>query len=433
MTDPEGPAEARAGTPTERVDRTEVVVVTAATVLAVVLLYARLPFAAEQFWAEDGRDFFGDAFRDGIPTGLRQSDAGYYLFVPRIGGALAALAPLRDAAAAMWWWVAVVHGWMVATVLVSSRAWLRSWPARLVVALSLVLLPVLGQESIGTAANLQFSLLFVSVVVLVSRPRTRGETANGVVVLVATGMTTPLAAALVVFAALRVVWARSWRPDALVIGWLVGVAVQWGAILVTSPEGRERAGQDWATVVKRIETAAFRQNLVPFEVERYVGPVATIGSFVALLALAVVCWRRGERDRGVVLVAVPAFGTVLLAALGLASGAANRYVVVAGLCAVWGVMMGAEVVGDVLPARWSVPRWGVPTLAAVVLLLSSAAGWTPSETRRSGATWADGLDAATERCREDPDRPVRIRLAPLREDKPDQWSVLLTCAEVTAG
>ena len=127
----------------------------AVSVVAVVLLYARLPFAARQFWAEDGREFFGDAMRFGPIKALGHSEAGYYLTIPRIGGAIASLVPLVDGGARDVVVGCGVTAWMVATVTVGSHmARSAGFPHHLRVLARIH--PGGGFESIGNAANLQF-------------------------------------------------------------------------------------------------------------------------------------------------------------------------------------------------------------------------------------------------------------------------------------
>jgi hypothetical protein len=383
-------------------------------------------------WAEDGREFFGDALRFGPIRSLGHSEAGYYLFVSRLGGVFASLVPIREAALTMWLWTALVVAWLAATIAASSRTWLRTWPARIVVALAVVLLPVSGQESIANAANLQFPMLFASLVVLISRPRNRVETINGCVLLVATGLTTPLSAALLPFAIWRAVRERNVRPDAYVLSWLGGTVIQWVAIGLTHPSDHPRTGDSWSTIVRRLEAAGFRQNLVPSDIAQHPGPWLALAFAAIVLVLAGLVWRRHERERAALLVAVPAFGVGLLVALALNSGASNRYMVFTGLCLVWTVMAGAEVVAESMPRSWRVPTVAVAAAVGLLLLVSMATRWTPSITRRSGPTWSESLDSARQACRDRQLTTVRVRIAPVKEESPDQWSVLLTCDEVGA-
>ena len=386
-----------------------------------VLLYFRIPFAARQFWAEDGREFFGDALRFGPIRSLGHSEAGYYLFVSRLGGVFASLVPLRDAALAMWLWTALVVAWVAATIAASSRTWLRTWPARIVVALAVVLLPVSGQESIANAANLQFPMLFASLIVLISRPRNRVETINGCVLLVATGLTTPLSAALLPFAIWRAVRERNLRPDAYILSWLGGTVVQWVAIGLTHPSGhpphRRQCVHDRSSPRGRgLSTESRSIGCLPAS-----RPVAGPGlcSNPVGAGRAAVEARRSER--ALLLVAVPAFGVALLVGLALNSGATNRYMVFTGLCMVWTVMAGAEVAAESLPRRRSVPSRGRRPPRSC-FLVSVVTRWTPTATRRSGPTWSASLDRPGERAAPTLTR-VRVRIAPVQAERPDQWSV----------
>jgi hypothetical protein len=400
------------------------------TLVGVVLLYLRLPFAARQFWAEDGREFFGDAIRFGPIRSLGHSEAGYYLSVSRLGGVFASFVPIRAAALTMWVWTAVVVAWLVATVTVSSRSWLRTWPARIMVALSIVLLPVSGQESIANAANLQFPMLFASLVVLISQPRSRVERANGCAMLVATGLTTPLAAALVPFAVWRLVRARTVRPDPYVIGWVVGVVVQWLAIALTRPSRPPHNGDNLSTIMRRLEASAFRQNLTPSDVSQHPGPWVAVVFAVVVMVIAALTWKRDEGERALLLVAVPTFGVALLTVLALNSGASYRYMVITGLCLVWTAMAGAEAAAEIVPRSWPIPTAAVTAAVAALLLVPIVTRWTPSAVRRSGPTWADSLDDAQQTCRDHPLGSVHVRIAPLNPEKPDQWSVVIPCRDL---
>ena len=182
---------------------------------------------------------------------LGHSEAGYYLLVSRLGGVFASLVPIRAAALTMWIWTAVVVAWLVATVTVSSRSWLRTWPARIMVALAIVLLPVSGQRVDRERSEPSVP----DAVCGARRPDQSAEEpsgrVNGGVILLATGFTTPLTAALLPFAIWRMVRARSLRPDPYVISWFVGVIAQWLAILLTrleaAPPRRQPVGDRAST------------------------------------------------------------------------------------------------------------------------------------------------------------------------------------------
>jgi hypothetical protein len=411
-----------------RLDRLAVVVV---VVAVVVLLYTRAPFAPFRFWAEDGRNFFADALRRGPIETFGQSNAGYFLVVPRIGGVLASIAPIRVAPIVSWAWVATVLGWCAATIMVTGRTWLRSIPARAALALALALLPVLGEESIANGANLQFPMLFAALVVIIGKTRGRVELVSGCALVLATGLTTPLSTVLLPFVVHRVWRARPRWLDPVAIAWLVGVAVQWIAIAIVRPERSPARGEPVGKIVDRFLESAVTQNLSPLDAQtRGVGVVLIAVFVVAVGAAAVVAWRRHEHERAGMLVAVPVFGVGLLAASGYQSGSANRYMVFPGLCLVWAILAATETLWTLLPSPWKIPRWGAVTIVVAGLLVAWIPHWTPSDTRRSGVAWADALDEAAETCRDRPDEQVTVLISPERPGGSRQWSVTLTCDEV---
>jgi hypothetical protein len=409
--------------------RTDTIVVIVVTVLAVVLLLARAPFALQQLWAEDGREFLGDAITSGPIRAFGDSEAGYYLFIPRVGGALASVVPLRAAAFAMWCWTALVTGWLVATVMVSGRTWLTTIPARVIVALGFVLLPILGAESIANIANIQFAMLFASLVVLISRPRSRLEWVNGCVVVAATGLTTPLLLTLLPFVAYRLLRDRRWI-DPILISWAAGLVVQWLAIAVVRPD-ENRDGEGLRRIIDRFSDSALRENFSPFAIERYVGGILAVLIVVGLCLAAWAAWRQDDRERAGLMLGVPAFGFVFLVGIALYSGAPNRYMAFPALCLVWGILAGAESLAGLFPDSWRVTPTATAAIAALGLIIAWVPHWSPSDTRESGPTWSEAIDTAAEECRgESADTEIRVQIAPVREDRPMQWSVLVTCGDV---
>ena len=110
---------------TERSRAIEPFAVGAAAVLALAL---RAPFAIGRLWAEDGTVFLQEAKNRGVVRPFGDAYAGYYLFVPRVIGALAAAVPIRYAALTTWLGVALVVGWCAATIYAESEQWLTTFP-----------------------------------------------------------------------------------------------------------------------------------------------------------------------------------------------------------------------------------------------------------------------------------------------------------------
>jgi hypothetical protein len=204
-------------------------------VLAILALAARAPFAISQLWAEDGAVFLQQAVTRGVLSPFGQPYAGYYNFVPRAIAGMASLLPLHWAATTTWVGVAVLVGWCAATITYESYEWLNASVARVFLGLSIVLLPALGLEAIATSSELQYTLLFTSLVVMVGSSTTRRSELNRVAIVAVTALTTPLTLVLAPLAVLRVLRRRPHRIDATAAAWAIATAVQFGAVLIEHP------------------------------------------------------------------------------------------------------------------------------------------------------------------------------------------------------
>ncbi len=133
--------------------------VVAVSVFGAVLLWARAPFAARNFYAEDGSIHYREALTIGFGDSLGKSVDGYYVLVPRIVGFVVALVPVSAAALVNFLMVALVVAWISSTIYLSSETTLKSPLTRLSLAMSVTLLPIVGFESIANSANLQYLFL----------------------------------------------------------------------------------------------------------------------------------------------------------------------------------------------------------------------------------------------------------------------------------
>jgi hypothetical protein len=142
-----------------------------ATLLASLMVFARDPslFLNPQFWAEDGRYWFADAYNHGWLRSLAASHAGYLNVVQRLGGGLALLAPLRWAPLPMALWGLL---WQVLPVplLLSRRCrnWAPLW-VRLAFALVYIAMPN-AHEIHVVCTNAQWHLALVAVLIAFASP-----------------------------------------------------------------------------------------------------------------------------------------------------------------------------------------------------------------------------------------------------------------------
>jgi hypothetical protein len=183
-------------------------------------------------WAEDGGIFLEGALNDSVAGAITTNYNGYLHLVPRLLAEVVAALPLAWASEAL-----ALAGSAV-TVLCAFIVWhasARHLPDPLLrglLAAMVILLPVVGFESLANVTNLQWMMLFASFWLLLWKPRSlRGALAAGAFVAL-TLASAPLALLLAPLAVLRVVGTRTRADLAIAAGFAAGAAVQLVAILV---------------------------------------------------------------------------------------------------------------------------------------------------------------------------------------------------------
>jgi hypothetical protein len=401
-------------------------------VAAMVLLAWRAPFAIQQLWAEDGTVFLQQVINHGAFPPFGNAYAGYYLFLPRTIAALAAAAPIREAAFSMWLGTAVIVGWCAATIYAESKGRLNTFPTRALLALSIVLLPALGLEAIGSASDLQYTLLFTSLIALTGLSTDLGHTVNRVAILVVTGLTTPLALLLAPVALLRVLRARGRRRfDSTAIAWAVATAFQFGMILVLQPPGRNSKAGNNKLIVKHFNRRVLYENFLPKRFSTStatIAPIAAIAAVLLILAAAALAWRRRRRTTAALLLLVPVIGFGFWFFAAILYGSPARYRVFPALCVVFALLVGWEELMRGLTKKRPVD-WRLAGIIVLILGLSWVTYWTPDPYRTSGPTWARALATAERRCRTYKLHDVSIKTAPV-DSQAKLWAVRLPCREL---
>lgn len=406
------------------------------------ILALRVPLAIHQFWAEDGSIFYNDALTSSAFRPFIRPYHGYYLLIPRFIGFVSTLVPMRDAATATWVMVAIVVAWCAVTVFLSAKPWIRGYLTRTTLVLGLAMLPSLGGESIASASNLQFTLLFPSIVVLVGTSRQRSLRMNGIAMLLLTSLTTPLAVVLAPLAVWRLIRSRRPRPDGETIAWAVGTAVQLIAIAVGNADRptvtARNAGQLFGDVVQRI----IYGNFSPFHMGLRVGPALAAVALIlvaGVLSAAVVSWQRGARERAFLLIAVPCSGILLYIVSdiqGLAVGTqAHRYEMVPAWCLTWATLVAVESIRPHVPLRSRRTRTKVEThvrfasgTICLLLLIAWIPHWTPDLARRAGPTWQKELDISSRKCATRKSDWAIVGILPITH--PPIWYVKIPCTQL---
>ena len=411
-------------------DRRAVVTVSA---LGALLLWARAPFALKNLFAEDGLIHYQQALTSDFLDSLGRHMDGYYVLVPRVIGFIVALAPVSAAALVNFLMVALVVAWMSSTIYLSSETTLRSPVTRLTLAMSVTLLPIVGFESIANSTNLAYLLLCGSSVVLLGRQQTSWRRANDVVFIVVAGLNSPLLISLAPLAG----W-RMWRHrresgryfPAVVYGWIFGVVVQLFLDVVFARGSRGLGeGRSLQRTVFLFLDRVIGYNFIPFwpriTGESYSGSVsatligrALVCLLVAFLIVFLFFWvartglRSGESSRVVSMTLIVLTGAGFWLFAGILFSTEPRYATFSAFCIAWSVLIASELAGGLGAENDSKVRRQVSAGIVLLLLVAFATHWTPSELRRTGPTWSDGLLAAEEVCATTSSSMVPVQILP---------------------
>ena len=206
----------------------------AVVVLGALVMLARIGGrpAWDSVYAEDPGVYLPAALAH--PWHLLQSYGGYLQLVPRLIAQIAALLPIRHASV-----VFAVGGALVASgcglfAYHASAGHVRSRWLRVLLGLSVVLLPVAQLEIADNGVNSIWYLLVALFWAALWRPRTRAGAAFAAVVAFAAAASSSLALLFVpLFAARAVVVPRRLREHAATAGWTLGCLLQVLVILTS--------------------------------------------------------------------------------------------------------------------------------------------------------------------------------------------------------
>ena len=418
--------------------------VVAVSVFGAVLLWARAPFAVRNFWGEDGKIFYQDALTIGFFDSLGTNVDGYYHMGSRVVGSVVALAPVSAAALVNYLIVVLVVAWISSTIYLSSETTLKSPLSRVSLAMSVTLLPIVGFESIANSANLGYLLLCASSVVLLGRQQTIWRRTNDVVFVVVTGFATPL-----LICAAPLVGIRVWRdrrahrryPPAVAFGWMFGVVGQLSLVALFTFGSRGLGeGRSFQRTFFLFLDRVLGYNFIPFwpsiTGESYSGSVSAtlIGrALVCLLVAFLITFllfraartglRSGETNRVAAMTLIMINGGAFWLFVGTLFSTQPRYAVFPAFCITWSVLIAAELVGTTGAGNDSRTRRQASAGIVFLLLVAFATHWTPSELRRTGPTWSDGLRTAEEVCATTSSSTAPVQILPVYHN----WKVELPC------
>jgi hypothetical protein len=421
------PAAPRRGTTLGRGEAA--IVLLALLALAVVLQLLRVgpSEALDSLWAEDGQIFLQGAISQSFWHTVFTPYAGYLVLAPRLVGEAGALAPLRDAAAA----VAVASGIVVAlsglAVWCASAAHLRNPYLRGTLVALTVLAPVAGLESVASGSYVLWYMLFASFWLLLWRPATTLGAVLASLFLLATGLSTPGLWFFAPLAALRALAARD-RRDLLIVGSFgIGAAVQVPVIANNSEAAVEPlwSADIWTAYVQRVvDGAAFGERLGGVAWAELGWPFLAVLLVGAVAGLHFGLRRATPAGRWLAAIAIPtsllmfvvsayqrAVGSQMIWPAGVHFGNGGRYAIVPALLLVSVALVLIDQSVRQRPEA-SRPPWAAVAVAALLLVGLAASFDVRDSAARGTPPWGAALDSAAAACAAEGVPEARVPTSP---------------------
>ncbi len=203
-----------------------VVVCFIALAIALQLLRVGPEDSIKGLFAEDGPVYLNGALDKGFLDSLTSTYAEYLVVIPRLIGELGTIPPLRDAPEVMNLSAVLLVALSALAVWVASAGLIRSAYLRaLLVALAL-LPPAAGLETVVTATNVPWHTSFAVFWLLLWRPQATWSASLGALLVLASGLSSPVFFFFLPLAALRAVAIRDIRDGLIVGAYAIAFAIQ---------------------------------------------------------------------------------------------------------------------------------------------------------------------------------------------------------------
>ena len=386
--------------------RSEFGITAALAVLASAAAWLRLPPTTQQtVWAEDGTIFLNDAISGAPATHLFAGYAGYLQLLPRlIADVVIRTVDIADAGVAINLASCAVVGLGASLVYWCARDVIEARPLRLVLCSITVLAPLAPIELLGNAANLHWFFIWITLWILLYRPRTRiGAWMLAIVTLIG-AMSEIQVLVLVPLLLVNVRAHNVWPPR---IGLAVGLVAQI-ITSVLSPRVAHAGGlggalRAYVGQVALPNFAANRQTMTAALGEHAL--LWEVLAIVPFLLAALVCLRWGSAlQRVTTLYLVPGSFVIWVVDSYLNGYGGSpihhapfvfiRYAVIPSMLLLASIVLAAQVLAS---RRAPIALIGTAAVAALVVVM--VVQYTPTETNRSdGPTWAKAIGAARKSC-----------------------------------
>ena len=405
-----------------------------------VLLYIKIPSASTKIYAEDGLAL-QTALEKSFPNDFLLPYAGYLDIVWRSGGRIAALFPLQDAAQTIFLFNTFMLTWIAITIYRASSEIIHHRISRLVLSLSLILLPIAGFESIANSTNLHFFFMSACLPIFLRKNLKGSDSYQFPLFILVATLSTPL---MIFYFPLIVFLRRSlgsprWyrKPNLVESAWFMGILIQ--VIFISTRAFGDRTSSGVNSIAKssflyldRVVGSTFfpgwgdvsktTQSIAPdlFSTQIYLVLRAALALIILFLfVLYLFNASRENTELRVLATGVLLTGLFYWFVVGVFFNPEPRYAIFPsfGMLLVLLLIQGTNSGPKMLKLHQRV--------LIILIFLTWVGSWSPSMLRVSGPTWSDEFKQAQAKCLTGV-AGVRIPIIPTNLD----WYVDISCEKL---
>jgi len=405
-----------------------------------VLLYIKIPSASTKIYAEDGLAL-QTALEKSFPNDFLLPYAGYLDIVWRSGGRIAALFPLQDAAQTIFLFNTFMLTWIAITIYRASSEIIHHRISRLVLSLSLILLPIAGFESIANSTNLHFFFMSACLPIFLRKNLKGSDSYQFPLFILVATLSTPL---MIFYFPLIVFLRRSqgsprWhrKPNLVESAWFMGILIQ--VIFISTRAFGDRTSSGVNSIAKsgflyldRVVGSTFfpgwgdvsktTQSIAPdlFSTQIYLVLRAAL-ALIILFLFVLYLFNASRKNNELRLLATGVLLTGLFYwfVVGVFFNPEPRYAIFPsfGMLLVLLLIQGTNSGPKMLKLHQRV--------LIILIFLTWVGSWSPSTLRVSGPTWSDEFKQAQAKCLTGV-AEVRIPIIPTNLD----WYVDISCEKL---
>jgi hypothetical protein len=379
-------------------------------------------------FAEDGPVFLNGALDRGLLDSLTTTYAEYLVVLPRLIAEIATLVPLRYAPEVMNLSAALLAAISGLAVWICSAGLVRSTYLRALLVALVLLPPAAGLETVVSATNVAWYTSYAAFWLLLWRPDTKWGAALGALLILVSGLSSPVFFFFAPLALLRAIAIRDLRDGLIVGAYAVALAIQLPVTLAVNESDPTWTTNVLITFLQRVVSG----SAIGFELssEAWVswGWPFLVAICVAVAAALVALALRATSGRLFAAIAVPtaiamfiasgyqrSLGDIMVWSLDTSNGLGGRYAMIPAIL----ISSAAVVLADSRGRSSAARPWAAVATAAVLLLavVTSFGG----DANREMPSWSGSVRGAAALCHNRNISAATVFVSP------EGWSMEIAC------